>query len=509
MEHPIFMIIDLGSQYTQIIRRSLRYLGFRSVIVLPEKALDFLNQNKIKGIILSGGNYSVYEAGAPKIPEEILSLNIPILGICYGMQWLAYVHDKSSIHADIAGKSYGPVSVSLSKSILFDGLADSIEAWSSHGDSVKSAPAGFSVIATSKNGAVIEAVENISKKYWGVQFHPEVEDTKDSDLILKNFAEKICGCVKNYSREDIIQEIRDKALVDLGDGMAILGLSGGVDSTTIAGMLAPMLGDKLKVFTIDTGGLRENELERIIEIAKSINIDLHVISEYKDTFIKTIGATIDSEEKRARFREVYGEAFKKVARDFGATHVIQGTLATDLIESGSSGSSALIKKHHNVDLDFGLKEITPLADFFKFEVRGMAEELGLGDIISKRQPFPGPGLFLRIVGMPVTGEFLELVREADAEVAAILIKHGVYEKISQTVVALLGFKSVGVKGDARVYGYTLAVRTVATKDFMTIKSFYLDPAICDEIISTLSKHAEIVRVVFDWTPKPPATTEFE
>ncbi len=509
------LIIDLGSQYTQIIRRSLRYKGFRSVIVSPEHALEQIKThqpNGLKGIILSGGTINISDKNAPQIPKEILDLGVPILGICLGMQWLAYVHDENAIQAVKEGKSYGSVRVEFdqkNRSQLFAGLPESIEAWSSHGDSVKNSPEGFVVTATSKDGSVIEAMENVDKKLWAVQFHPEVDMTEDENIILNNFAANIGGCEQDYSQKDIIQEIQENTKRILGDGTAIIGVSGGVDSTTLAAILAPALGEQLKAFVIDTGGVRKNEIERIKEIAARANIKLEVIDTYKDKFIQEIGTTIDAEEKRAKFRKVYGEVFKAVAKSYGATHMIQGTLATDLIESGSGGESALIKTHHNVDLDLGLTEIMPLSDYFKFEVREMAKAVGLEELVAKRQPFPGPGLYLRVVGVPVTEELLDLVREADAEVASILKKHNLYDKIAQVIVALIGTKTVGVKGDGRVYGYSLVVRTVETTDFMTVKGYYLPKEVCEEIISSLSQHSQVVRVFFDWTSKPPATTEFE
>ncbi len=518
------LIIDLGSQYTEIIRRSLRYLGFHSVILPPEKSLEWVKNNKPKAIILSGGNASVYDSDMPEIPVEVLNMGIPVLGICLGMQWMAYIEDKNSIAAVKEGKSYGPVEVSLLQSKLFENLQNKnggkINAWSSHGDSVKNVPnndgASFKIIATSKNGSVIEAMESEEKKLWAVQFHPEVEQTEDENIILNNFVEKICGCAKDYDKKDVIKEIQENTKKILSAnknmGTAIIGVSGGVDSTTLAAILAPVLGDKLKAFIIDTGGMRKGEIQHVKEIAKKAGIHLEIIDTYKNRFIENIGRTIDAEEKRAQFRAVYGKVFKEVAKTYGATHMLQGTLATDLIESGSAGKSALIKTHHNVDLglsQWGLTEIMPLSDYFKFEVRELAREFGLDELLSNRQPFPGPGLYLRIVGTPVTAELLEIVREADHEVTQILKKHNVYDKISQTIVALLGVNTVGVKGDGRVYGHSLVVRTVETTDFMTVKGFYLDKIICEEIISALIKHPKIVRVFFDWTTKPPATTEFE
>ena len=506
------LVIDLGSQYTEVIRRSLRYLGFRSIVLKPEASLAWVLENKPKGIILSGGSASVYEESSPKIPKELLTLNIPILGICFGMQWLAYMHDADAVQAVKEGKSYGPVEINFLQaggSELFKGLPENINAWSSHGDSVRKVPADFRIIATSKGGAVIESMESTSRKLWGVQFHPEVNQTEDENIILNNFAKNICACEVDYSKEDTIKEIGDNTKKLLGDGKAIIGVSGGVDSTTLAAILAPALGENLKAFFIDTGGMRKGEIEKVKNIAIKAGVKIEVIEKYKNKFVENIGTTIDAEEKRAKFREVYGEVFREVARDFGATHMIQGTLATDLIESGSLGESALIKTHHNVDLDLGLKEIMPLADFFKFEVRDLAKEFGLEELIAKRQPFPGPGLYLRVVGVPVTEELLEIVREADYDVAEILKKHNLYDSIAQTIVALFGTKTVGVKGDGRVYGYSMIVRTVETTDFMTVKGFYLPKEVCEEISSALAKHPKIVRVMFDWTSKPPATTEFE
>ena len=511
MNDPQILIVDLGSQYTEIIRRSLRYLGFHSIIVPPSEVLKWAKENNPKAIILSGGTINISDANAPEIPNEIINFEVPILGICLGMQWLAYMHDKDSIQAVQEGKSYGPVEVTLRHpmSKLFDGLPEKINAWSSHGDSVKNIPAGFNLTATSKDGSVLEAMENVEKKLYAVQFHPEVEQTEDENIILNNFVKNICGCVQDYDKKDVVEEIRANTKKILGEGRAIIGVSGGVDSTTLAAILAPALGDKLKAFMIDTGGMRKDEVQHVQAIAQKAGINLEVVYKYKNKFIENIGKTIDAEEKRDAFRKVYGEVFQEVAKNFGATHMLQGTLATDLIESGRAGGSALIKTHHNVNLDLGLTEITPLSDFFKFEVRELAREFGLEELVSGRQPFPGPGLYLRVVGVPVTAELLEIVREADHTVMEILKKHNVYNKIAQTIVALLGVNTGGVKGDGRVYGHSLVIRTVETVDFMTVKGFYLEPKICEEIISTLIKHPKIVRVFFDWTTKPPATTEFE
>ena len=348
-------------------------------------------------------------------------------------------------------------------------------------------------------------------KFYGLQFHPEVDQTKDDNEILKNFSKRICGCTEDYTSGDIINEIVQNTKKELGGGTAIIGVSGGVDSTTLATILAPHLGKQLKAFIIDTGSFRKGEIAEVVEVTKNIGLDLHVITGYEDLFIKQIGTTIDAALKREIFKKIYSEIYVKFAKEMGATHIIQGTLATDLIESGASGKSVKIKGHHNV-IDWaalGVKEVRPMAELFKHEVRKLARQVGLGENISERQPFPGPGLFIRIVGVPVSKKLLDTVREADSIVTSILKKHGDYYKIAQTVVALQGLQSVGVMGDERAYKYQIAIRNVVTDDFMTTEPYFLDKEIIKEITSALSKLPDTVRVLFDYTPKPPATTEYE
>src|SRR3989344_9630799 len=324
------LIIDLGSQYTEVIRRSLRYLGFHSRILPPSQSLKWMKDNKPKGVILSGGSASVYDTDAPKIPTEILDFKIPILGICYGMQWLAYINDKNSVHKVKEGKSYGPVEINFdkgAKSKLFEGLKGSINAWSSHGDSVAYAPQGssqkFKVVATSRAGRVIEAMECMPERIYAVQFHPEVEQTEDENIILNNFAQKICKCKKDYFKKDVIKEIGENTKKILGKGTAIIGVSGGVDSTTLAAILAPILGKQLKAFMIDAGGMRKDEIEKVKKITKKAKINLQIIDKYRNKFIKNVSKSIDAEEKRACFREVYGKIFREVAKSHGSTHIIQ------------------------------------------------------------------------------------------------------------------------------------------------------------------------------------------
>jgi GMP synthase (glutamine-hydrolysing) len=289
----------------------------------------------------------------------------------------------------------------------------------------------------------------------------------------------------------------------------ILGVSGGVDSTTLAGILAPVLGKRLICVAIDTGGLRENELVELKKNTKSAGIKKLVIVRAGKEFIKNISKTIDGEEKRANFRAVYQRIFEEQITKYNAGFIVQGTLATDIIESGKVGKSVMIKTHHNVGLNWKVEDLHPLRNLFKYEVRELSRILKLPPAVYERNPFPGPGLYLRIVGTPVSEEKIKLVREADKTVNDILKKYNLAKNISQLIVALLGVNSVGVKGDERVYGHSLAVRAVQTSDFMTARGYYFPEAVISEITNALTKHKDIVRVFFDFTPKPPATTEFE
>ena len=281
-----------------------------------------------------------------------------------------------------------------------------------------------------------------------------------------------------------------------------------MDSTTIATMLAPQLGDKLYACLIDHGGMRKDEIAQVCTVAKKAGIDLHVV-DASDYFFKTIDDTISPEEKRKRFKEAYTKTFQKIITEQKITHLIQGTLATDLIESGQAGKSALIKSHHNVGLDFSVEQIEPFNKLFKYEVRDIAHLLGLDKAISERKPFPGPGLYLRVLGVPVTPELIEVARWADDLVVNILKMENYYDEISQLIVALNGVKTVGIKGDARKEEYSIIIRPVKTSDFMTVKPFYLPSLIMEKITKEITRHELINRVFWDYTPKPPATTEFQ
>ena len=515
MDHlPKVLIIELGSQYTLLIERTLRELGVRSVILDPRRAQNFLKGNHVKAIILSGGSASVYDNDAPQPPEEVLTAQdesgrmAAILGICYGMQWLA--HRFGGEVKPVEGqREFGKAFIGLEDwwhSGLFERTPREQAVWMSHGDSVTQVPEGFRIIASTYTGGC--AVAAMQKEHiLGVQFHPEVTHTPYGKQMLENFL-NAAGCEKDWTPSSIVTSIQEEIGSQLEGERAIFGFSGGVDSTTVSAILSPILGDRLRAITIDGGHLREGELDEIGAHANAAGVDLHVI-DARSEFNAVMADTIDAEEKRRRFKQVYTSLFVWAAEDFGATTVLQGTLATDRIESGATGG-ALIKSHHNVGLDMGkLKQLHPVAHLFKYEIRALSQEMGLPESVWARQPFPGPGLFIRIVGTPATPEKLELVRFADARVREILLRHGIYNQLSQLVVAYLGTKTVGVKGDARVYGGAVVVRAVQTLDFMTAHGVHFSDEVEGEISAALTKHPEIVRVWFDPTKKPPATTEME
>ncbi len=507
------LIVDYGSQYTLVIGRTLRELGVRSLILPPIKADDWLKKNTLKSVILSGSHWSVHSEGTPELPKSLDTTGQKyfVLGVCYGMQLLAHKLG-GTVERPLAHREYGPATVTPDTGHpLFKGIKEKTEVWASHGDTVTKLPKSFTSIATSGG---VAAMTDKNNRVLGIQFHPEVVDTKEGKKILQNFLD-LSGCVKDWDPINLIHEIQKEVLDIMSKDKKnlILGVSGGVDSTTLAAVLAPVLNERLICVAIDTGGLRAGEVEELkanttSALGKNASKNLVIIDAAKE-FIKNIGTTIDGEEKRAKFREVYKQKFEEQIAKHQAGYIVQGTLATDIIESGKAGESAMIKTHHNVGLSWEVEDLHPFRNLFKYEVRELARVLKLPPAVYERNPFPGPGLFLRVVGTPVSKENIELVREADETVADILKKHNLNKEISQLIVALLGVNSVGVKGDERVYGHSLAVRAVQTVDFMTAKGYYFPEAVINEITSALTKHKDIVRVFFDMTPKPPATTEFE
>ncbi len=507
MKFPQILVIDLGSQYSQVIVRTIRELGVRSALLSPIQAKKSLELYKPKGIIWSGGSASVYEKNSPQPPTEYLG-KIPTLGICYGMQYMAqYFGGKITKSKTL--KEYGPRKAKFKKSLLFNGVSDST-VWCSHGDSVENIPAEFRIIASS-DSCLILAIESINSLLWGVQFHPEVTHTDQGKKILENFIFQICKCEKDWKPANLIENIRQEIYQKLPSyENVIIGFSGGVDSTTLTAILKPALRHRLITVTLDMGNLRFNEIHEIRANAKAAGEINLIVIDASEKVLRLLSTTTDPEKKRELFKKVYIETLERIAHEYKAKYLIQGSLAPDFIESGATGESSLIKSHHNIGLKTSLIQIHPFRSLFKYEVKELARKLNLPKSIVERHPFPGPGLFVRIKGAPVTRESLDILRSAEAVVREILTESGEFEQISQLVVALYCTGDVGVKGDGRKQGYMISVKGVITRDFMTARCIQLKDKTRELITSVLpSRFPEITNVVYNETPKPPATIEPE
>lgn len=502
--HPSVLIVHYGSQYTEVIARTLRELGLRSVVLSPQKTEDWLTLHTPCAVVLSGSDASVSDTHAPALPAGLLNAGIPILGICYGMQLLVHTLggkvEKMQQHAE-----FGPAEMYLDKSALFESIGGGQTVWASHRDTVTKLPKGFNAIACSKQYKYA-GIANEKRNIWGVQFHPEVVDTPCGKDLLANFLFGICGCRKDWKPSDVVSDIRAGLREKTSGKKAIIGFSGGVDSTVLSAVLLPVFGSDLLAVCIDGGHLRENEIKEIKEHAKAAQVRLKTV-DAREAFLGTLRGITDAEEKRAAFRKLYKTLFEKEIENWDADYICQGTLITDLIESGKTGG-ALIKTHHNTELGFEAEELAPFSHLFKYEVRALAEELELPQSVSERQPFPGPGLLVRVFGGEVTNERLDILREADSVVRDII--HTCSEtRCSQLVVGLDCSKTVGVKGDSREYGYNVVVRGVETTDFMTARGVQFPDDVRRTITSTVTQVSGVTRVFFDETSKPPATTEFE
>lgn len=514
MKQPkiFILIVDLGSQVTSLIGRLLRELGYRSIIQSPPAAEKWLKDNKPKAIILSGGNHSVYEEDSPSPPESIWG-RAPIFGICYGMQLIAK-RFGGEVTPHQESKEYGPTSLRFDQNerIFRDFPAES-EVWTSHGDTVTKLPPGFSVVASSVESGAMAAMSNPQRGLWGVQFHPEVKHTKLGKYILENFVREICHCERDWDTGDEISKIQNTisnvVIGPVGPEKVAVAYSGGVDSSLTAALAVSVIGERAQGICIDTGGLREYDLPEAKINAQAAGIQLRII-DASDLFFAAMAGVTDAEVKRKqRFQPLYGQLLDQAAIDIGASIIMQGGIAPDHIETGKVGQSAHIKTHHNVGLQLKARMFDPIREYFKYEVRDMAEKFGLPKSVYGRQPFPGPGLFIRINGKAATPPLVQVVRWADVKTKTISERHGIYDKMSQLVVALNCVPTVGIKGDDRCYENSIVVRAVDTLDFMTAEGYQFPAHVRREITQTITKHPNVVRVFYDETPKPPATTEME
>lgn len=512
MKNGSIVILDFGSQYNQLIARRVREMGVYAEVVPFHEDIDKILERKPKGIILSGGPASVYAKGAPTLDKRIFDANIPILGLCYGMQLITHLHGGEVERAD--KQEFGKASLKLDKkeSLIFKNIPDNTIVWMSHADHVNKMAEGFEIIAHTDSS--IAAIENRNKKIYAFQYHPEVTHSEHGFEMLKNFVFEIVGAEKNWSMENYIETTVKDIKEKVGDKKVILGLSGGVDSSVAAMLINKAIGKQLKCIFVDTGLLRKNEAKHVMDIyAQNFDMNIKCINA-EERFLSKLKGVEDPEEKRKiigkEFIEVFNEEASKLK---DAEFLAQGTIYPDVIESVSvKGPSVTIKSHHNVgglpeDLNFKLLE--PLRELFKDEVRKVGRELGIPDYMVDRHPFPGPGLGIRILG-EVTKEKTDILREADDIFIEELRKEGLYSKVSQAFVVLLPVKSVGVMGDERTYEYTAVLRSANTIDFMTATWSRLPYEFLEKVSNRILNEVKgINRLTYDISSKPPATIEWE
>jgi len=506
------LVIDFGSQYTQLIARKVRELGVFSEIWPPSAPIEKIREARPQGIILSGGPQSVYEEGAPAASPELFRLGVPVLGICYGLQLMAHLLDGEV--APSARREYGFASLRiLGRRGLLSGLKDKEQVWMSHGDTVEKLPPGFHITGRTRNTRAA-VIEDPKRDFYGVQFHPEVVHTKEGRKVLSNFLFRIAGLIPDWDMGSFVERKAGEIRKTVGRGRVLCGLSGGVDSLVTALIIHRAVGKRLTCVFVDNGLLRRGQYAGLMEMFRT-KLDLNVVGvDASEDFTTALRGVSEPEKKRKIIGGLFIKTFRREAkRHGGAKFLAQGTIYPDVIESAPvQGPSAVIKSHHNVGglpKSHGFTLVEPLRELFKDEVRALAAELGADRAFVAQHPFPGPGLAVRIVG-PVDRESLEIVRAADDIIVREIRAAGVYDRLWQAFAVLLPVRSVGVMGDQRTYQRVVVVRLVQSVDGMTANWFPASSGLLARISTRIvNEVAGVNRVVFDITGKPPGTIEWE